>query len=141
MYVFVCFGKRDDKVVCFFFFQAEDGIRDLYVTGVQTCALPISDGVEAHRIEGFLPVDDLLAQLTLGLGKALFKQEKFADAEKRFRAVVQNFPTTEAAPEAAYWAGVSAYKATNDAGKLKETHEVLSKKFPSSEWARKAMVW
>src|SRR2546430_10527003 len=30
--------QRDD----FFFFQAEDGIRDLTVTGVQTCALPIS---------------------------------------------------------------------------------------------------
>src|SRR5690349_22635754 len=29
-------------VSLFFFFQAEDGIRDLYVTGVQTCALPIS---------------------------------------------------------------------------------------------------
>src|SRR5215469_18962775 len=29
-------------MVLFFFFQAEDGIRDLYVTGVQTCALPIS---------------------------------------------------------------------------------------------------
>src|SRR2546430_5573860 len=28
----------------FFFFQAEDGIRDLTVTGVQTCALPISRG-------------------------------------------------------------------------------------------------
>src|SRR5256886_8599045 len=27
----------------FFFFQAEDGIRDLTVTGVQTCALPITD--------------------------------------------------------------------------------------------------
>ena len=26
---------------CFFFFQAEDGIRDHCVTGVQTCALPI----------------------------------------------------------------------------------------------------
>ena len=26
----------------FFFFQAEDGIRDYKVTGVQTCALPIS---------------------------------------------------------------------------------------------------
>src|SRR3712207_6215108 len=26
---------------CFFFFQAEDGIRDIGVTGVQTCALPI----------------------------------------------------------------------------------------------------
>src|SRR5690606_39305032 len=29
-------------VVCVFFFQAEDGIRDFHVTGVQTCALPIS---------------------------------------------------------------------------------------------------
>src|SRR3979490_1505500 len=27
---------------CFFFFQAEDGIRDKLVTGVQTCALPIT---------------------------------------------------------------------------------------------------
>src|SRR5690606_40399905 len=27
--------------VLFFFFQAEDGIRDFHVTGVQTCALPI----------------------------------------------------------------------------------------------------
>src|SRR5438270_1364811 len=31
----------------FFFFQAEDGIRDLTVTGVQTCALPIS--LRNHR--------------------------------------------------------------------------------------------
>ena len=28
--------------LCIFFFQAEDGIRDIGVTGVQTCALPIS---------------------------------------------------------------------------------------------------
>src|SRR2546430_6428016 len=35
----------------FFFFQAEDGIRDLTVTGVQTCALPISIRIVAivHR--------------------------------------------------------------------------------------------
>src|SRR2546430_13085873 len=31
-----------DVYECVFFFQAEDGIRDLTVTGVQTCALPIS---------------------------------------------------------------------------------------------------
>src|SRR2546429_6705451 len=30
------------SVEAFFFFQAEDGIRDVAVTGVQTCALPIS---------------------------------------------------------------------------------------------------
>src|SRR6266496_5020416 len=34
----------------FFFFQAEDGIRDLYVTGVQTCALPICERCQRARI-------------------------------------------------------------------------------------------
>src|SRR5258708_27319387 len=39
-------GNRDSgrgrlRRVCLFFFQAEDGIRDDLVTGVQTCALPI----------------------------------------------------------------------------------------------------
>src|ERR1035437_10468109 len=37
----------------FFFFQAEDGIRDIGVTGVQTCALPISadQGLLRHQRE------------------------------------------------------------------------------------------
>src|SRR5688572_32644628 len=38
----------------FFFFQAEDGIRDLTVTGIQTCALRSRDdcpGGRAHRVE------------------------------------------------------------------------------------------
>src|SRR5256886_13120958 len=34
-------GRRPRSRVGSFFFQAEDGIRDLTVTGVQTCALPI----------------------------------------------------------------------------------------------------
>src|SRR2546430_11965958 len=33
----------------FFFFQAEDGIRDLTVTGVQTCALPISGNLHSSQ--------------------------------------------------------------------------------------------
>src|SRR5690349_23124532 len=47
-------SSSSSDVFFFFFFQAEDGIRDLYVTGVQTCALPISeplgrDVLEVHR--------------------------------------------------------------------------------------------
>src|SRR2546430_8758699 len=43
-----CFRERASASVCFvFFFQAEDGIRDLTVTGVQTCALPIWDALPA----------------------------------------------------------------------------------------------
>src|SRR2546430_11574511 len=53
----------------FFFFQAEDGIRDLTVTGVQTCALPIScrpcagpprlDPLRADRAARPLPTSSL----------------------------------------------------------------------------------
>src|SRR5256885_6525095 len=37
----------------FFFFQAEDGIRDYKVTGVQTCALPISSNASDGVAAGF----------------------------------------------------------------------------------------
>src|SRR5690606_39281727 len=37
----------------FFFFQAEDGIRDFHVTGVQTCALPIYTKGILNRLRGF----------------------------------------------------------------------------------------
>jgi len=36
----------------FFFFQAEDGIRDHCVTGVQTCALPIFTGANGDATTG-----------------------------------------------------------------------------------------
>src|SRR2546430_12443387 len=43
-----CVVEYDD-VDMVFFFQAEDGIRDLTVTGVQTCALPISAGIDQRE--------------------------------------------------------------------------------------------
>src|SRR2546426_3745999 len=43
-YVWVRSLPTDVVKVLVFFFQAEDGIRDYKVTGVQTCALPISGG-------------------------------------------------------------------------------------------------
>src|SRR2546430_13005959 len=42
-----------------FFFQAEDGIRDLTVTGVQTCALPIS----RHEVERYARAQDLFVMV------------------------------------------------------------------------------
>src|SRR6266511_5733653 len=42
---------------CFFFFQAEDGIRAFHVTGVQTCALPISRDTAALHSDRLLRID------------------------------------------------------------------------------------
>src|SRR2546430_7444821 len=54
--------------VFFFFFQAEDGIRDLTVTGVQTCALPIS------RIAFLIPVPSTQRVKDWHVGCLYFKQ-------------------------------------------------------------------
>src|SRR5690625_2747874 len=57
------------RYLSFFFFQAEDGIRDGHVTGVQTCALPISD-------------DDLLSQARSPLSSALRRFTFLFEMEK-----------------------------------------------------------
>src|SRR5437879_13827891 len=59
------------SIFLFFFFQAEDGIRDTSVTGVQTCALPIWDGVV-----GFLVEATRLGERGLGVSLARFQDRK-----------------------------------------------------------------
>src|SRR5699024_12211293 len=49
-----------------FFFQAEDGIRDRNVTGVQTCALPI---LEVSLVFPFVPVTAILTISSVGFPK------------------------------------------------------------------------
>ena len=99
------------------------------------------NGEEFYRVEGFLPLEDFLAQLMLGRAHMDFKQGKWAEAEKRFREIVEKLPKSEAAPEAMYWAGVSRYKATQDAAALKETAKAFSQRYKDSTWAKKASIW
>jgi hypothetical protein len=100
-----------------------------------------ADGVERHRIEGFLPVDDFLAQLKLGLGKTAFQRGEFEDAERWHRQVVADHPQSEPAPEALYWAGVARYKGKGDASALTETAQAFTSSYADSAWAKKASVW
>src|SRR5256885_8296226 len=68
--------------VFFFFFQAEDGIRDYKVTGVQTCALPISEQIFVERgavgaREEALPYNlNRLKSRVFWMGRAPFKKGK-----------------------------------------------------------------
>src|SRR5690349_22942646 len=63
----------------FFFFQAEDGIRDLYVTGVQTCALPISlvqvPEADRARVRGQARLGHELARVAIEGGDAHVRNE------------------------------------------------------------------
>ena len=62
-------------------------------------------------------------------------------AEKQLRATCESFPKSGAGPEACYWAGVAAYKRTNDASNLSATARQLKELYPESEWTRKGSVW
>src|SRR3712207_8149136 len=70
----------------FFFFQAEDGIRDIGVTGVQTCALPIF----LQEIRESLAPEQLLLSVVAGT-----RVETIA-AELGHRAIVRAMPNTPA---------------------------------------------
>ena len=106
-----------------------------------TVLLVDKNGQERHRIEGFLPADDFLAQLALGRAHAAFAAGNHAEAAKLFDEVVATYSSTEAAPEAQYWAGVSRYKASGDPAVLKETARKFRERYQDTSWAKKASVW
>ena len=100
-----------------------------------------TEGQEQHRIEGFLPAKEFLAQLMLGLGHSAFHYQEWAEAEKRFREVVERFGDSDSAPEALYWAGVARYKGSGDAAALAETAQAFTRRYDDTSWAKKASVW
>src|SRR2546426_2127106 len=82
-------------ICSFFFFQAEDGIRDYKVTGVQTCALPIS-GQSDHQVaraplavecqgEALQPREDGDPEIRDHLLAHRFRQDPLAIREKAFQ--------------------------------------------------------
>src|SRR5260370_206340 len=76
--------------ICFFFFQAEDGIRDSSVTGVQTCALPIlsnrqgtlvlSDRATHDAGAGLIGPEFLAGVLIVGFEFALWRSGEYQAA-------------------------------------------------------------
>src|SRR4029079_17409181 len=101
-------------VIWFFFFQAEDGIRDKLVTGVQTCALPIwgrasftrftvADGLVDNNVMALLEDDDGSLWLSTKRGLSRFPPARhavtncfgadgLASSEFEFGAAVRNGP-------------------------------------------------
>ena len=100
-----------------------------------------SKGEERFRLEGYLPKDEFRAQLELGLARVAFMNKDWADAGRRYAAVVDRYPDSKAAPEALYWKGVSHYKASNDHTILGELPRMFKEKYPDSTWALKTIAW
>src|SRR5260370_10648162 len=93
------------RLMYFFFFQAEDGIRDSSVTGVQTCALPISSSISRN---------------CSGLDKGSLAPEQFLEIDEAANVVRgDGRPSVEALLHLAIVRGVHA-------GAVLHTHSVWS---------------
>ena len=98
-------------------------------------------GNERSRLEGYLPKDEFRVSLEMALARVAVMRKDWADAERRYKSVVENSPDSQFAPEAVYWRGVSRYKATNDHEALGEVAKIFGQKYRDSIQALKSQPW
>ncbi|MEW6112153.1 MAG: tetratricopeptide repeat protein [Thermodesulfobacteriota bacterium] len=96
------------------------------------------DGKEHHRTLGFLPPEELIPSLMLGIGKTYFDLGQFAEAIEILDKVVTEHARSDSAPQAIYFRGVAQYKHTHDPKKLRLAYDRLAADFPNDEWAKRA---
>ncbi|MBP2673563.1 MAG: hypothetical protein H6Q84_403 [Deltaproteobacteria bacterium] len=99
------------------------------------------EGKDHHRFLGYVPPDDLLAHLWLGQGKILYDAGRHAEAIALFETVLARHPDAGPAPEAAFLRGVSGYKAGGDPKELRKAYDLLTARYPQSEWTRRAQPY
>src|SRR2546429_2840738 len=85
----ISFSHARYASVLFFFFQAEDGIRDVAVTGVQTCGLPIFNAqvqlltAQSTRLQALFGYNSSLAEFDRATGAQSTFHEMFANLTPR----------------------------------------------------------
>jgi hypothetical protein len=105
-----------------------------------TPALLVLDaqGKEHRRSVGFLPPEELIPSLLLGIAQYHFKLKRFAETLKCLGQLLGEYPNSKAAPEAIFLKGACSYMNTHNPGLLKEAYEQLHTVYPQSEWTQRA---
>jgi len=96
------------------------------------------DGKEHHRTLGFLPPEELIPSLMLGIGKTHFDLGEFSEAIEHFDKVITEQARSDSAPQAIFFRGVAGYKHTHDPKSLRLAYDRLAADFPNDEWAKRA---
>jgi hypothetical protein len=93
-----------------------------------------------YRVEGYLPPEEFLAHLSLGIGKYWLNLKQVDRARGRFEEVAQRHARTDAGAEALYWLGVAQYKLSHDTAQLRPIWQRLAQEYPSSEWTTRTRI-
>lgn len=119
-------------------FDAKPLSTDFNVKWTPTLITLDIEGKEHHRTVGFLPPEELIPSLMLGIAKCHFDRENFSEALSLLEKLLTNYPKSDSTPEAIYLQGVARYKSTHNPKPLKEAYEKLQAGYPSSEWTKRA---
>ena len=100
-----------------------------------------SNGKEHYRTVGFLPPEELIPSLLLGMSKIDFNTERCESVIAECDKLLASYSKSMAAPEAIYLRGVCRYKKTHNPKSLKDTYEQLADEYPNSEWTKRAQPY
>jgi tetratricopeptide (TPR) repeat protein len=114
--------------------------KDYLVSWTPNVVVLDENGAVHYRVEGYLPPDEFIAHLSLGLGKYWLNRKQFAQAAERFDEVAARHHGTNAGAEALYWLGVAQYKQSHDPAQLRPSWQRLANEYPDSEWTRRARI-
>jgi thioredoxin-related protein len=129
---------RDHLIPIQVLFDAQPISTEFNIKWTPTVITLDAEGKEHHRTVGFLPPEEFIPSLMLGIAKSYFDREKFGEALSMLDKILKDSPRSDSAPEAAYLQGVSKYKSTHDPKALKAAYEKLQAEYPSSEWTKRA---
>ncbi len=128
------------KTQCFFDKPVEL-MEQFNITWTPTLLIQDKGGREHHRSVGYVPVDDLLAHLELGMAKVFFDGNHFNNAIQSLNSIIDLHPHAGVTPEAIFYLGVAEYKRYHDGSGLRRAFDTLQEKYPGSEWARRAQPY
>lgn len=95
-----------------------------------------ADGFDLGSWVGYLPPNEYVPQLLVTRAGALLRMQDNAQAAEGYQEVLDRFPTSGAASEAAYFFAVAKYKGSHEPGDLLGRHgwHRLQTRYPESTW-------
>lgn len=111
---------------------------DYMVKWTPTLITANGGGKEHHRTVGFLPPEEMIPSILLGVGKVHFDADRIDKALGFFDQIVEKYPKSDSTAEAIYLKGVCQYKSTHNAKPLKMAYERLQADYPTSVWTKRA---
>lgn len=77
----------------------------------------------------------------MGLARLALVKKDWAEAERRFNDVANNYPNSKHAAQAVYYRGVSRYSASHDGADLAGTAAALKQGYEGDQWQLRSLPW